>query len=94
MKIKLFYSIVVLISVSLLFIASRNNYQYQADEKEVKIIDAFQRNYRSQNAIWWLTRDHKFLSQKEREATLSQLISEFYKFSYISTPKSEARHRK
>lgn len=37
MKIKIFYSIVVLISASFLFIASRNSTSYQSDEKEVKI---------------------------------------------------------
>ena len=41
---------------------------YRNDEKQIKLIDDFQRNYSSQNALRWLRREHKFLSQTLNKA--------------------------
>ena len=41
---------------------------YKNDEQEKKIIEAFQRNYRSQYSLWWLTKKHKFLSRTLNKA--------------------------
>jgi hypothetical protein len=37
MKIKIFYTVVILSSVALLFIASRNSNKFQSDEKQITI---------------------------------------------------------
>ena len=41
---------------------------YQNDQNEVKLISAFQRNYRPNKALWWLTRQHKFLTDTLNKA--------------------------